>query len=426
LNYYFSQIKILIKRFSNFRIRSALTYGTASVITQTLMMVYIVVIAQWLGADRYGFIAPVYAAALLTSFLFNWGINEWMMKVGAKKIQPEILGGSAIKFKGSIGLIWVVCLWMTLRIVRPELYLSDILIVIILDVWFDSVFGTILIILILTARVEWASGLLIASRVFRLFFALILILTGTKSILIFSLSRFGCTILMVMIAWWKAKPVFSVKGSLKPGRLFIQSADFNSSELLNLIFLHADVNILSLLGANRVLIANYSLVMGLFNAVMSFPSGVYNILLPYSVREYSENRSRFFKKLRSVYIGFTVLGLFIWVSLAILEGPISTFFISAGYQNFSRLLVYLSPLLFLRTINQANITYLVSVGWQAKRIIPQGMAVLTKSILGVWAVSHWQHNGMVVVSLAAEFGLLVGFFIQSIRHFYKSRRLFYE
>ena len=85
---------------------NAFTYGSASAITQVLMMIYLLLIANWLGSTEYGYIAAAYAAATLSSFLFNWGFNEWMMKVGSTDERPEALGGEVVLLKTILGFFW--------------------------------------------------------------------------------------------------------------------------------------------------------------------------------------------------------------------------------------------------------------------------------------------------------------------------------
>lgn len=413
----------ILEKLNRATARSAITYGLVSFITQWLMMVYLIIVANWLEAGGYGFIAAAYSAALLSSFLFNWGLNEWMIKEGSINDNPEALGAKVIFFKLIIGIFWAVGLWLILRLARPELFLADILVVVILDVWFDSLFGTLLVILVLQTRVMLASIFLALSRIIRLLTGVLLIVFGMKAVFPFPLTRLLCTFLMFTIALIIARPSFKFGDGLTPWKLFLKSSPFNVGMFLNLIYMNVDVNLLSLLGADRSLVANYSVVISLLNATITLPSGVYNILLPPLTRFYHEYKERFFSYFRFIFAGFGVLGLIFFVSVILLGAPLMNLFFGEDYSDSGKFIVMLSPLFGLMTLNQANVAYLVSVGLQAKRLIPQSIVVVLKILFGIWVVSRWKAGGMTVVSTIAEFTLVGGYLFMVVKHFRQSHKL---
>ncbi len=423
---YIEGLKIIFTRSNRSILRSALSLGISSVITQIIMMIYLVIIAGWLDADKYSFIAAVYAVASMTSFFFNWGLNEWMMKLGSTSESPEHLGGSVIFFKIVVGIFWGIGLFIFLRNLNPKLYLTDILIITLLDVWLDSLFGTLLVILVLKIRSELASVLLVSSRIIRLLGGLILITVGIKSIFIVSITRLICTLLIFLIAWFFTRPILGSKGKLTPHQIFRDSSAFNISEIFNLIFLHTEINLLAFMGSDLVLISNYSIVIGLINALMLFPLSVYTVLIGSLVRTYDLNVSRFNRHILIVYSGFTIVGLILWVGVVYIGSPAITLLLGNSYQMSGIILVMLSPILFIRTLNQANVTYLVTVGWQAKRLIPQMSVVLLKILIGIWAMLQWHFVGLVIVAITADVILLFGYFYQVFQHYSSNRRLIFQ
>ena len=132
-----SHLRKVLNILSRLKVKSAMIYGLSSTMAQTLMMIYVFIIAHWLGVEKYGYIAPVYSATLLTSFIFNWGINEWMIRHGGQNIDPQKLGGDVLKFKAWAGILWAIFLWIIMRNIRPDLFLWDLFVLVILDVWLD-------------------------------------------------------------------------------------------------------------------------------------------------------------------------------------------------------------------------------------------------------------------------------------------------
>jgi O-antigen/teichoic acid export membrane protein len=417
----FSDLISAIKEKGHRTAISAVSYGSASVITQALMMVYLIIVAEWLGAEQYGYIAAAHAATSLSAFFFTWGFNEWMIKEGSTSSNVELLGGRVVFAKFILGIIWGFILYFSLRLIRPGLYLSYILYFSLLEVWLDSTFGTLLIIPLLKDRIRLASVLLISSRLLRLLALIVLINFGPRSIFHVLLLRLLTTLFIFLITWVLTRPILRGIKSVKLGTLFKDSYAFNTGELLNLIYMHADVNILVWLGGDSALIANYSIVISLINTIITLPSGIYNVLLPALVRTYNTCKDRFIQQVSLVYIGLISLGLIFWISAAKLSRPLILMLLGESYIGSIDLLILLSPLLALRTFNQANIAYLVSVGWQARRLLPQFFMVIIKLGVGIYAVSQFQSIGMVIVTIGTEGLLFLAYLVQIFRHYFETK-----
>ena len=395
---------------------SALAFGSASIFTQGLMIIYSIILANWLGAENYGFIAAAYAATSLSSFLFNWGFNQYLMKIGSTHPKPEVLGGQIITIKGFLGVLWGILILTILRLIRPDIYQPDILFLVTIEIWFDSLFGSLIALLLLQNRSKTASQLLVFSRLSRLLLLILLIILGSKSIVLILLLRLITTLISFIITWRISKPELFGFNWPSVRHLFKQSSAYNFSELLSIIFINLDVNILVWLGAKSELIANYSIVISLITAAITLPSGIFNVFLPSLVRAYDEKPSNFKQRIRMVYIVFIILAVVFWVTATYLNGPLINTFLGASYTESITLLSQLAPVLVLRTINQSNIAYLISVDWQSKRLLPQLLALLTKVGLGFFAVSKFQVQGMIAVAMLTELILLALYAIQILRH----------
>jgi len=408
-------MKDFINKFTQGTFRNAFTYGTSSAITQLLMMIYLLLIANWLGPTQYGYIAAAYAATSLTSFIFNWGFNGWMIRAGSTSPQPQNLGGEVICIKTILGVVWGITLWFVLRFIRPELYLGNIVLLSILDIYFDSILGTILAIFLMTNRVRSGSIFSILSRAIRLILGIGIIIFAQKSIVLILILRLMGTVLITIIAWAFAKPAVHIN-FIELWKLFRKSLAFNISELLNQLYSYADVNILSLLGTDPELIGKYSIAINLINAIIMLPLGMYNALLPSLVNAYT-NRTTFSHQIKQLFSGFFLLGLLLWGVSVSLSQPIIITLLGENYRASAEFLIQLAPILLMRTFNQANIAYLISVGWQAKRIIPQFIAVLVKFITGFLLFKSMNIDGIIVSSIVTESILAAVYLLIIFRHF---------
>ncbi|MFH1446929.1 MAG: hypothetical protein ABIG43_05920, partial [Chloroflexota bacterium] len=118
-----------------------------------------------------------------------------------------------------------------------------------------------------------------------------------------------------------------------------------------------------------------------------------------------------------------LLGLFIWGGISLLGMDWVMVFLGAGYQEGVRLLIMVSPVLFLLSLNQFNNVYLIAVGWEMKRLLPQAISVIIKIIAGVFIVMRWQAVGLVWLSIGSVAILLSGYSLQTARHYFKVQKV---
>ncbi len=387
-----------------------------------MMMLYVVLIAKWLGAVNYSIIAASYAIASITSVFYNWGFNEWLMRFGSLSVSPRHLGGSVILFKFSVGIIWSMILYFVLPLWNPDLYLPNLLVLILIDVWSDGIFNTLLVILFCETQINKASFLLVISRTLRLIGGIALIFLEIKSVKIFISVRLLSTLFVFCLSWYFAKPVISRNKGLASWRLFMEAATFNSFEFLAIIYIHTDVTLLSLFYPNRVVISNYSILIGLLNAIMTLPMNIYYIILGSMVKIYKNNISQFFVSIRKVKIGFALSGMMMFIGMIILGVPVIKLVLGEGYRESGEILMMLSPLILLKTVSQGLITYLVVVGLQFHRLISQTFVVIFKLGFGILVVIQWQVVGVIAIHIISDLFFLISCLYWVIRHYYSYRK----
>jgi len=261
--------------------------------------------------------------------------------------------------------------------------------------------------------------LLVSSRIFRLVSLLILIMVGSDAIINILTVRLISTFIFFLLAWIIVRPQVLRKNGIGIRNLFKQSIAFNSSEMLTLIFSQIDINFLTWFVGDASLIGAFAFVTTLINMFMTIPLGIYSILLPGTIKTYQAKPILFYKRMRSVLISFLVIAGIVWIAIAVPGTNWMTRILGNDYLLSTQLLLLAAPILFIRVVNQVNNVYLVSVGEEKKRIIPQSIAVLLKVAVGIFIVAKWQAIGLIILGIVVDGILLLLYSIQSFRHYGK-------
>ncbi|OPZ93123.1 MAG: Polysaccharide biosynthesis protein [Firmicutes bacterium ADurb.Bin419] len=411
----------IIQRLKNITIRNLLLYSTALIFTQVLMVVYMVVLMRWLGPEKYGIISANYAILLILSLFLNWGMNEWLVKAIPNSDNPNELTGSVVYFKVVVGIVWALLIWIVFPLVSPDIYQREIILIVILDVWLDSVFNILIASLTGREKITSASLILLLSRILRLLFFLLLITANLDSVKMVLLMRLLSTLLSVMIIWPITKPKFTGNSFQVVPKVFKSSFAFNASEILTVIFINIDINFLVWFNGNADLIGSYAFVASIINLVISMALGVNSIFIPGSIKAYQNRPISFVKRMRYLLFFYAILSLSLWMIIAIPGTEWMTDILGKDYLKGTQLLLLASPMLFFRTINQVNNVYLVSVGLELKRLLPQTISLIIKLLFGAIVIWRWQAEGLIGLCILADVIMLVGFSYYSIKHFFSNR-----
>ena len=102
--------------------KPVLAFGSSSAIAQLFTMVYMLLLARYLGPDKYGtYIAP-FAIANLTSILINQGLDTWLLRTDSIRTPVLDTTGKVFKLKLLTGAVWGILLWIIAPGFRPDLY----------------------------------------------------------------------------------------------------------------------------------------------------------------------------------------------------------------------------------------------------------------------------------------------------------------
>lgn len=397
-------------------VKSIFSYVSAVTISQILMVVYTLGVIWWVNPEKYGLIAANYATVTMLSFVITLGLHEWLVRTLPTAKDPQVLTGNVIKYKLSVGFGWGLLIWLIMPLIQPGIYQKTLLAIIIFDIWLDSIFNLLLADLLGNERAQTTSVLLILSRVLRILSLGLIIVLQSDSVILISLFRLICTFIILIIALSQAKPILKRNQIAEIAQVLRYSLVFNASELFNLVFLQLDLNLLTWINGDPKLIGDFAIAINLINMIMTVPLAVVYLVLPSTINIFKVSLDKFRQRLTKLWVGFLSLGLSLWLGIWLLRLTWIQELLGDNYRSAISLILFASPLLLIRTMNQFNRVYLFSIGWEHKQLIPQFISITLKIVLGVFLVAKWDVTGLIWLSIAVDLFLLMSFSMPVIIH----------
>lgn len=390
-------------------------YGFSTGAGQFLLMVYAIVVARFLGPENYGLFAGSYSLVGLLVFLVNMGMDTWILREAGIHQKPRVLIGNVLQAKLLVGILWALALIIFVPTFYPALFPRTLLIICCLDVLADSFLTTIISGLNIEKQTKKASWLLLFCRMGRLLGALGLIAIAARQPALFAGARWSVTLLALVVGLILFKPALFKESFFPSSLLFKESLAYGATELLSLIYGQADVTILNFL-SGKLAVGQYAPALSLVNALFAIPTSVFFIVVPVLSKTYQEQRHRFDRVSGQTAAVFIALGLALSILVASVVSPLLTILLGEKYAASGQLVLILSPILLFKSISFACATYIVVVGWQAKRAWVQIVAALLNIGLNLFFIPRYGPFGAASVYLFTEIILAVGYFLLVMIH----------
>lgn len=393
-------------------LRKALLFSGSAGLAQFIMMIYTLIVARWLGPVEYAVFAAAYSICTLTAFVFNWGLDTWLLREGRPGVQISPLISSIFELKAAMALAWLAILVAVVPAFRPDLFVPFLVLIAALDVLGDSLFNTSISSLNLQHRISGMSVLLLISRGGRLMSALVLVFTDQHLAINFAIVRaistwFGLVISLYLIyrqlQWTRFQPVV----------LWKNSSIYGFSEFLAIVYAQVDVTLLALM-VDRASIGNYAPAISLLNGLFILPNAIYNLLIPALSRELPGKWERAQNKFTLAIVGLTALGLVLWAGLYWGGGWLISMLLGDEYQFAGELIRILSPIILIKSVEFGLAALLIAVGWQQKRLIPQLFSALLIIGLDLMVIPMYGPIGAAIVYVVCELILLAGYLLLAI------------
>ena len=410
----FNQLRVSFEKYRHFLSGVAIYSGSTS-LSQAIMIVYAILLARVLGPEEYGTFVGTYSIISLSSIAVNWGMDNWLLREAAEKSNSRLLSAAVLINKALLGLVWGGALVIALPLIRPGFFFHGLTLLCVLDVWGDSCFNTLITALNVDRKIKTVSRLMLFTRSGRLVAALIVIMIGSVQPVMFAFSRATFTGLGFLLALLLLRPDFRAKGLSAGWPLLRRSLPFGISDFLAMIYMQADVTLLSLL-SGKIATGLYSPASNLINALFVVPAAGYMLLVPRLTQR--NHASREFRQLvKQVIAGFCGLGLVMAMGVGFFGGPAVGLVLGNNYQMTSSLLVILSPILLLKSIEFGLAIVLVVVNWQQQRLVPQVISALVNVLLNIMVIPIFHVYGVAVVYVISEVVLTVGYALVLMKWF---------
>lgn len=389
-------------------LRNLSRYSLGTGAAQFLLMIYTLLVARFLGPNQFGLFTGSYALTSLSAFLVNWGMDTRLLREPGSLTAPRQWAGRVLRVKAGLGLLWAFALIIIPPLVRPEIFTPLFMFVCASDIWFDGALTTHISALNIQKRFHAVSRIIFFSRALRLLSAVGLVLVGNSNPLDFAITRCVTTFIGLAVAVWVLKPDLRAGRTPSGLRVWRLSVPYGLSDFLALIYMQADVSLLTLLAGSSAA-GLYSPASGLVNALFVIPSTVFLISVPILSRQYINQPRRLPNSLKWLTFGFLGLGLLLTLFVGGTGGWILRVLLGPKYLLTSALLGLLSPLLFFKSLGFAWAAFLVAVGWQKQRLIPQAVSAAVNVLVNLWAIPRLGIPGVALVYVLTELILAIGY-----------------
>lgn len=381
-------------------------FGAAAAIGQFMMMVFALMLARIVGPADYGFYVSSFSILFLTSIIFNNGLDSWLLnqKQSSSEFNKDFSQILFIKFIG--GLIWGLLIIIIAPLIRPDVYLRTLLFINSVDIWTDAVFITSLALLNIQGKVKHYVISLIISRTLKLFSLYILLFLKNESIITFAVGRAIVSVITAAFVMYYLKPNIRYWSFEEIRRKLRLSRFFALSEFLATIYMQIDITLLNLI-VGSVPVGVYSPASNIINAMFVLPSAIYFYTLPLLTKQYQDNPQIFIKSTKRIILLTAILGVLLSVIVFVLGEWFTVRLLGPEYVETSIIIVQLSPILLLKSLEFGLISAIVASGEQKRRIRPQILAALINIFLNILLIPKYGAIGAARTYLISECVLML-------------------
>lgn len=404
-----------VSREIRMRIRQISIFTGGTIVAQGLMILNALLLARHLSPNGYGVLVGTYAVAILTSVIFNWGLDTWILRQGETDLDPKIIAGAVMLIKAGLGLIWMIVLISILPRFSPTIFFRSFVLVVAFDVLLDGILRVEIATFNVTEKYSWASLALIISRGGRIVGTLLLIEFKNQSPVDFAGSRLIANGVAVLIAAILLKPQFMQLRHLDLAKILRQSFPFALSDFLSAVYAQIDLVLLALIRGDSEDLGTYSPASSLINATFLLPGSVYTFLIPLLSREYAKRPGTFTQSFKRLFILFLALGGLLWLGTTFIGIRLIDWLLGSAYAKTGLMIAALAPITFMKSLSYASASLLVVVGWQKKRVIAQSISAIANVVANIFLIIRFGVWGAIMAYMVSELILLMGYSVLALR-----------
>ena len=383
-------------------------YGSANAIAQLMKMLFMLIMARYFGLADYSNYVAAYSLASFTAIFFNLGLDTWLLREGSFQENWKLSAQKVLSLKASIGLIWAGLLIGLAPSLRPDLFGFGLLALCVADVWFDSLLITMLAVLNIKRDIKAYSVSILLLRGLKLIVLLVMIALGSRSVMLIAGLRAAIAGGLAVAVFLMLRLDFRFARRQESLRMLRDSRAYTYSEFFSVIYMQADINLLTLL-QGKVMAGIYSPALSVINALFIIPSSVYTFLIPTLSRTYHETPQMLPAAARKLLAGITLMGIVLFAGVGLLGDDLVRLLLGAEYETTGQLITMLSPVLLLKCLEFGLASVIVALNKQKERIFPQMIAAVMNVGLNLWLIPLYGVFGAARVYVISEVVLFLGY-----------------
>ncbi len=384
-------------------------------LARVLTAVSLILVARQVGPDSYGQFVACFSLAKITSVLFSWGLDGWLLWQGGQsdeKSRVALNSGVSLAWKTGLGVLWFVLLYVMADWLNPEVFARSILLMTGLIVWADDMTNTVWSVFKSTLKNDVTFKIITLVQ--------LLLLIATSALAFGDIDQLTpylwARILVVVLGGIWAIVLLRRSFGLQFERramlpAMIAATPFAGSLILAIIYERADITIIGqLLGREQA--GLYAPASTIVSSLLLIPASAYAVMVPVFTRAYQSQTIEPMKNLfRILLLVNSVLGLLLASVLASFAHWIIQTLYGESFAEAGDVLVILAFVLGLRCITFAVAAALVASGRQKRRLGAQFIAATANVAINLIIVSRWGIIGVAWVYVATELMLLIGYWI---------------
>lgn len=392
--------------------KSVVVVGITAAFSQLISIAYLVLLARWVGPEKYAVHVGLFNLCAISAFIVNWGLDTWLLKETSKdQTSSTNMLMKVLLLKFGFGIIWALFLFTIAPVLKPEIFFRKFLVLAILSTLFESLTNSVYTVFLTTNRFKQSSAILLFGRLFRLGSLAGLYFLSIKNLTTIIFIRTLIDMLVMVIAGlifglkfsgWK----FATKG-LK--RTFIDSIPFHASDLLYIIFRNVDVTLVTFLSKSLTTISSYSLMISFFNVISTIILSLMNVVVPSLSKEQDQSADTRRKASVRTIIGFFIIGLAGWTVISLFGQQAIPLILGNQYIMVADFISKTAVIVMISSLNVSLTALIIISNRQKERVVPQIVSLVFKIISSLLFFPMWQVEGLRWVYVLSEIALSLGY-----------------
>lgn len=406
-----SKIRLFINSFLRQKVLVNIgTLFTGTAVARVLSALGLMLIARQLGPSGFGQFAAVLTLSKLTSVLFSWGLDTWLLRNGrsSNNSLPEITS-VCLKLKIGLGLVWLIAIIFISFFLDQDVFPQSLLILSALSVWFEELAFTGWNAFKAALLNNITSWLMIGSQGLFFIVTVSLISLEIQNAQTYMTVRLVAALVSSIVTIFFVIRVIGLHfPKLSLAFVLRDTIPFGISEGLAIIYGQIDIIIIGY-WLGKTAVGFYAPAVALMSTLFMIPRAIYEVMLPITSELYIKHPQSLAQHAYKIVLISSGLGIVMGIGMTIIARPLVWLVYGPTYAVSGHILTLLSPILVLKSLSFGLATVLTAVGWQNRRVIVQLLAALLNIGLNIYIINTYEIIGVAYVYIFTETILVMGY-----------------